>query len=375
MEDIAPALIADITEEFRRLYDESEKIRALLKKVTEGTATYAQAQQYALEVSRLIGKAYEKHISSAALPDGRMYYNIASRLIPSTLDENYRFVSNYAVEVQKKLNEMAGIGLRAKAAQKDGDRIEGLVNLASSAERYDDVSGQLLTAVENFSQSVVDKTIEANADLHYKAGLSPKIIRKAERKCCKWCSTLAGEYDYQMDMPDDVFRRHENCRCTVLYDPADGKNRLQDVHTKRWTDHEKDDKIRIRKTTGLLSDGKRRYEPDVQIPKGVGAKQKDILVDLPNGDTVRLTPGSRIEKVQTIAGKGRNRKIDIIDLLTSKYKGTKPDLWQKKKGIGYVEYDGESYRVELHWYEEPTVGRVRFKVKPDADGNWFYEDE
>ena len=251
MEDIAPALIADITEEFRRLYDESEKIRALLKKVTEGTATYAQAQQYALEVSRLIGKAYEKHISSAVLPDGRMYYNIASRLIPSTLDENYRFVSNYAVEVQKKLNEIAGIGLRAKVARKDGDRIEGLVNLASSAERYDDVSGQLLTAVENFSQSVVDKTIEANADLHYKAGLSPKIIRKAERKCCKWCSTLAGEYDYPMDMPDDVFRRHENCRCTVLYDPADGKNRLQDVHTKRLTTPGERDIIEERKRFGL----------------------------------------------------------------------------------------------------------------------------
>lgn len=249
MEDVAPALIEDVIDEFHRLYDKSDKIRALLGKVKEGTATFTEAQQYSLEVSRLIGAAYEKHISSAVLPDGRMHYNIASRLIPDTLDENYKAVSDYAVEVLKKLNENARIGLKAKAAEKDADRIEGLVNLASSAEQYDDVSKKLLTAFENFSQSIVDKTIQTNADLHYRAGLTPKIIRKSERKCCEWCANLAGEYDYPTDMPDDVFRRHENCRCTMEYDPGSGKR--QNVHTKGWTTSADDAKIESRKILGL----------------------------------------------------------------------------------------------------------------------------
>ena len=250
MEDIAPALIADVTDEFHRLYEKSDRIRYLLEKVREGTATYAEAQQYSLEVSRLIGAAYEKHVSSAVLPDGRMYYNISSRLIPATLDENYKAVSDYAVKVQKKLNENARIGIAAKAAEKDADRVEGLVNLASSADQYDDVAGQLQTAFENYSQSIVDKTIQANASLQYRAGLSPKIIRRAERKCCRWCSDLAGEYEYP-GVPDDVYRRHENCRCTVLYDPADGKRRRQNVHTKRWTDAEQYDKLEARKNVGI----------------------------------------------------------------------------------------------------------------------------
>lgn len=249
MEDVAPALITDVIDEFHRLYEESDKIRVLLGKVKEGAATFAEAQQYSLEVSRLIGVAYEKHISSAVLPDGRMYYDIASRLIPDTLDENYKAVSDYAVEVLKKLNENARIGLKAKAAEKDADRINGLVNLASSAEQYDDVSEKLLTAFENFSQSIVDKTIQTNADLHYRAGLTPKIIRKSERKCCEWCANLAGEYDYPTDMPDDVFRRHENCRCTVEYDPGSGKR--QNVHTKGWTTSTEDAKIESRKILGL----------------------------------------------------------------------------------------------------------------------------
>ena len=249
MEDVAPALITDVIDEFHRLYEESDKIRVLLGKVKEGAATFAEAQQYSLEVSRLIGVAYEKHISSAVLPDGRMYYNIASRLIPDTLDENYKAVSDYAVELLKKLNENARNGLKAKAAEKDADRINGLVNLASSAEQYDDVSEKLLTAFENFSQSIVDKTIQTNADLHYRAGLTPKIIRKSERKCCEWCANLAGEYDYPTDMPDDVFRRHENCRCTVEYDPGSGKR--QNVHTKGWTTSTEDAKIESRKILGL----------------------------------------------------------------------------------------------------------------------------
>lgn len=68
MEDVAPALITDVIDEFHRLYEESDKIRVLLGKVKEGTATFAEAQQYSLEVSHLIGVAYEKHISSAVLP-------------------------------------------------------------------------------------------------------------------------------------------------------------------------------------------------------------------------------------------------------------------------------------------------------------------
>lgn len=374
MEDIAPQLIQAVTDEFHRLYDSSSKIKTLLAKVKKGTATYAEAQEYAIEVSRLIGVAYEKHVSSATLPDGKMYYNIAERLIPETLDENYKLVSQYAADVQTKLNQNAGINLKAQTADREQDRIDGLVELASNADQYDDIEDQLLSAFENFSQHIVDSTIQKNADFHYRSGLRPKIIRRAERKCCKWCRGLAGVHEYPAVDPD-VYRRHENCRCTVLYDPADGKHKMQNVHTKRWTDQRDYDKLKSRNRLGLLTDSKRRYEKDILIPLGVGAKQKDVKVRLPTGERVTLTPGSRITHVQTIAGMGRDRQIDVADILTDRYPGTDAQKWQKKKGIGYVEYAGESYKAELHWYEEPSVGRVEFKIKPDADGNWFYEDE
>ena len=112
---------------------------------------------------------------------------------------------------------------------------------------------------------------------------------------------------------------------------------------------------------------------DIIIHRSVGAKAKNYDIELPNKEIVHLTEGTRITHVETIAGKGRNRQIDEIGELVSRWGGSEFE-WQKKKGIGYVDYDGESYCAELHWYEEPTAGKHKWKVKPDADGNWFIED-
>lgn len=90
----------------------------------------------------------------------------------------------------------------------------------------------------------------ANVAMHGRAGLIPKIIRKAESKCCEWCSKLAGEYEYP-EVPDEVYQRHERCRCTVDYDPGNGKR--QNVHTKQWKTADERDKIEQRKQFALKS--------------------------------------------------------------------------------------------------------------------------
>lgn len=371
MEDIAPELLEQLRTRFSEKISVNPKIRALYKRIQSGDANYADAEEYAYLVGEALSKTFRELLSSAVLPDGRMYYNIADRVIWPLLEEDHSLIADAARTVQTALNEKAGIGIKAQSVAVNTDRIDGIINKISGAENFDDIAWILDEPVKNFSMNVVDEILRANVDFQGRAGLRPRIIRKAERKCCEWCSQLAGEYDYPVDR--EVYRRHERCRCTVEYDPGTGKR--QNVYTKKWTEPEKSAKIKARKSAGLLSYSKRAFEPDIFIPAGVGAKQKDTLVRLPNGDRVRLTPGSRITNVQTIAGLGRNRQIDIVDVLVYKYPDTDPEKWQKKKGIGYVDYDGESYRSELHWYEEPSVGRVEFKIKPDADGNWFYEDE
>lgn len=113
---------------------------------------------------------------------------------------------------------------------------------------------------------------------------------------------------------------------------------------------------------------------EMQVGRSLGAKAKNYDIELPNKEIVHLTEGTRVTNIQTIAGKGRNRQIDEIDILLDRFGGTESE-WQKKKGLGYVDYQGESYHAELHWYEEPTAGKHKWKVKPDADGNWFIDED
>ena len=98
----------------------------------------------------------------------------------------------------------------------------------SSYENYAEAEWLTQEPVVNFTQSVVDDAIRENVAVQAEAGLSPTVTRIAEAGCCRWCADLEGEYAYPVDR--DVYRRHENCRCMVIYDP--GKGKLQNAHTK-----------------------------------------------------------------------------------------------------------------------------------------------
>lgn len=103
-----------------------------------------------------------------------------------------------------------------------------------------------------------------------------------------------------------------------------------------------------------------------EIYKSVGAKSKNYDVFNPvTGEIVNLAEGTRITqpKNHIMAGKGRERQIDCIDWLVEQF-GGQPEDWTKEKGFGYMldEY-GEERLVELHWYQNPEVGKVEMKIK------------
>ena len=249
MEDVAPELLKRIRTEFSSAVEQSGKLKAIEEKIFKGTATYAEANEYAIEAGRLLAGAYKNNISAAVLPDGKMYYNIADRVIGQTMKEDYQIISDVSAQIQKSLNEAAGIGINAIVPEMNTDRVMGIINRVSTAEKYNDVAWILQEPVVNFSQSIVDDTIKVNSEFHAEAGLTAKIVRKLAGGCCKWCSSLAGTYVYP-DVPKDVYRRHENCRCTVDYTPEKGR-KSQNVCTKKWKTAEEYDKIEKRKQIGL----------------------------------------------------------------------------------------------------------------------------
>ena len=226
VDDIVPKLLDDLKKEFLNKYKANKKIPKLLE-----TKNHANAYLYAQEVGDILAEVFDSKLSASILPDGKMYFNIAERILNETLGNNHKLVTDYAVELQTALNKEAGIGLKPKTNKVNQDRIDGLVNRLSTEDNFDEVKWILKDPVANFSRSVMDDFIMTNADFHAKAGLKPKLTRYVNSEHCEWCDKLAGTYDYPVDRI--IYARHENCDCVVEYHPKDGRG-IQNAYTKRW---------------------------------------------------------------------------------------------------------------------------------------------
>lgn len=229
MIDIAPELLEKLKTSFSEKYSKSKKIDKLLSTIRDGKPTYYEVNELSISVGDILAEVFKENISQDLLPDGRMYYNIAKRTVEPMMINNYNIVSDNAAIVQEILNKNAGIGIKAQVAPVNQSRIDGIIDRLDEAEFFDDIKWILDEPIKNFTQSVVDDAIEKNAKFHKELGLEPKLIRKAEANCCKWCNQLDGVYNYS-EAPDDIYRRHEYCRCTVELDVG----KKQNVWTKQW---------------------------------------------------------------------------------------------------------------------------------------------
>lgn len=239
MTDIAPALLEEVQKVFTN-YRNSDKLLGQLRfKIEDGKADYEDVSAYALRLGELLSKALKFRVSAKDLPDGKLYYNIAEKLLGPLLKENHDLISYAAKITQQSLNKAAGLGVKAVVPKLDKERLNELYNLAASYDSFEQAAWVLGEPVVTFSQSVVDDAIRENVEYHGKAGLYPTVTRIAESGCCDWCSGLAGKYDYPVDR--EVYRRHNRCRCLVLYDPGNGEK--TDVHTKISYDSVRDARI------------------------------------------------------------------------------------------------------------------------------------
>lgn len=247
--DIVPALLATIEQEFDTRTYNSSKLKQAMQVLNAKKATYLNVNDFAIELGEILADVLGNTVTSTTLPDGKMYYNIAERILNQTLKKNYQLISNFAVDVQSQLNQAANINIKGQVPQLNQSRIDGIVERVSIAENFDDIKWILDDPIVNFSQSIVDDAIKTNAEFHFKAGLGPKITRRLLGDACDWCRQLAGTYNYK-DAPENIYQRHERCRCTVEYDPKDGRG-IQDSHSKVWNGPEREKKIAERKEIGI----------------------------------------------------------------------------------------------------------------------------
>lgn len=229
--DVAPEMLEQIQSIFENKFNRNRKTNEVYAKLQNGEKlTYAETNEFAQEVGIILASAFKRVFSPESLPDGKMYYNIADRVVRPMLNNNYDLIAAVAEQTQNSLNKAAGIGLQAKRPKRNTDRIQGIIDKVSSYDDYTKAAWVLDEPIVNYSQSIVDEFIKENAEFQYDVGFKPRISRFLAGSCCEWCSRLAGDYEYPK-VPEDFYRRHERCRCTIIYEPTKGN--FQGAHTKR----------------------------------------------------------------------------------------------------------------------------------------------
>lgn len=229
--DIVIDLLKLIDESFKDKNSKSEILRRDIELLKSGKATYKEVNDLAIEVGQNLSHSINEFVTAKSLPNEKMYFNISNRLMNHTLKNNYDIVTGYASDVQNQLNQVANLHLKSQIPDFNQEKVKGLVERLTAAESFDDIKWILDEPLVTFTQSIVDDSIQKNIEFQSKVGLKPKITRTVVGKPCDWCKNLAGSYSYNK-APDDIYRRHERCRCIVDYNPGDG--RKQNVWTKGW---------------------------------------------------------------------------------------------------------------------------------------------
>lgn len=282
--------------EFGESLQNNQTVQNLEKTLASNQATYAEAYKYAEQIGRmasenLLGTYGGQSVEALA---GYVTQGLLKDDIWAVLVADHEKVAGYAQSVQESLNKAAGLGLKATGAGLDTDRLTNLINKIIEEIANGNAPTKLLKEpVINYSQNVVDRVQRSNVEMHYKAGLNPKIKRISLGNCCKWCSNLVGTYDYPDDVPKDVYRRHAFCRCQVLYVPTKGKSK--DIHegtdSRTFADKKqrraRDDRLTqaSKKDTQYMSLRElRQVEADLARNKGQepiqGGKREDVIASI-----------------------------------------------------------------------------------------------
>ena len=117
----------------------------------------------------------------------------------------------------------------------------------------------------------------------------------------------------------------------------------------------------------LLSGGKSGiiFLDDILIPKSVGAKGINYDILSPDGERYfHYVEGTYVQRVKVFAGYGTKTPLHegVAEGLTREFGGD-PAKWKHVKGEGVVDDDGEDVRVEVHWFQEESVGQVKHMIK------------
>jgi len=148
------------------------------------------------------------------------------------------------------------------------------------------VTNFLKDGTQNIIQSCYDNFIKSNAELRGNAGLKSTITRMMMGECCAWCAAIAGTYEYGKE-PKDIYRRHKNCDCVVIFKSEKGY--YQDAHTRKKYEKPKEaieEIVGSIKKSDVLIDGRKTAEKRIIDSQKEKRKNRIDYYTGPNNKTI-----------------------------------------------------------------------------------------
>ena len=103
--------------------------------------------------------------------------------------------------------------------------------------------------------------------------------------------------------------------------------------------------------------------PDISIGRSLGAKAQNFdIMDLETGEHFQLVEGTHLQNVEVFAGKGTKSEYRNAEKYATDIGGRAAD-WQHVKGVGAVDYYGESRKASIHWSQCEKYGKYDFFIK------------
>lgn len=303
--DVVPVLNEKIQTSFKGHVMKDRRVMMVSKRIRDGTAKLSDAHTYAESLGEDLSKALLDNLTESNLPNGTLYYNIAQRTVVPALEQNYELVNEATAKIQTIVDKKGNIGLKSVKAVFPKERIQGLIDkMTTEGITPEELSSWLREPIINNSEAFVDDYVEANFKFRTESGLKTKLVRKAEAKCCDWCAALEGEYDYG-SAPDDIYRRHEFCRCTVTYVT---EKTSQGVWSKReWKTPKEDLETRQQAGQRVEMDANERLEQvnrlyADKVKRGGGGER------FTGRQVKKLSPEERMERLKQYEANRKNKR-------------------------------------------------------------------
>lgn len=212
-----------VQDEIRQRIEKDVLLARLRRKIDTGKADFNDTFLYSDRAGKLLGEIFSRRLPDIPLEE-------REALCVELLRDRYTDINQLIDRVQRALDEAQNLHIAPQHAPFRNERAHKIGNAtADPTVPVETQQRRAESAPATMTRAMHDDRMKKEADFRSRAGLQCYITRKTDGKCCEWCDKMAGRYEYHSE-PKDIYRRHDNCGCSVTYE--NGRKR-QNVWSKR----------------------------------------------------------------------------------------------------------------------------------------------